>query len=78
MSTGNYEPAFCEDLHGKILNEFHLWRKEHNLKPDVLLDGIVLTQIIGRAKIKLYDQRPEAKNAGYRSQNDETTDMFSV
>ena len=75
MSYGNFTSAFCEDLHGRIIDEFHLWRKEKNLPPDVTIDGILLGQIIARAKIKLYKERPDSKDAGYNNyyQNDINT-----
>ena len=66
MSSGNWLPAYCEQLQSYILEEFHKWRKENNLSIEVKLDGIELNNLIARAKRRLYEERPEAKDSGFK------------
>lgn len=65
MSYGNWKPAFCEQLHSYIIEEFHIYRKENNLPIDFVINGSILSNILVRAKKKLYSERPEAKKAGF-------------
>jgi len=62
----NFIPAYCEDLHSRILAKFHEYRRENNLPEDVIIDGCILNTIIGKAKIEMYKSRPDAEKAGWR------------
>lgn len=66
MSQGNYESAYCEILHSYILEEFHVYRKSMNMGIEVTLNGSDLANIIANAKKRLYKEKPEAKNAGFK------------
>ena len=61
MSQGwdDHEPAPCEFFHGRIMDEFHKWRKEHTDEGVVPMDGITLNNIIARAKTLTYEKYPK-------------------
>lgn len=60
-----YTPAYCEDLHSKIMDEFHKVRvRAVGDRLELIIDGIALSKIIGAAKLSLYSERPDAADAG--------------
>ena len=61
MSEGNYKPAFCEQFHAYILNEFHRYRGGEYKE----IDAAEFMKIVGTAKLRLYADRPESEKAGY-------------
>ncbi len=66
MSSGDYEHAFCEDLHSRIMEEFHKWREENKKPLKPIIDGLILSTIIASAKLQLYRERPDARTAGFK------------
>jgi hypothetical protein len=64
MSYGNYKAPYVEDLHLRLINEFHKYRKEQGLPIEFPIDGITFSEIVRRAKVSLYQDRPDAEISG--------------
>jgi cobalamin biosynthesis Co2+ chelatase CbiK len=60
MSTGweNHEPSPIEFMHGRLMDEFHKWRKEQNEPADinVIINGIEFSKIVAAAKLATYEK----------------------
>ena len=58
MSTGweNYEPSPIEFMHGRLMDEFHDWRKQKTNDTVVEIDGIEFNNIIVAAKLATYEK----------------------
>ena len=65
MSSGNYKPAFCETFHSYIMEEFHKWREVNKIPINAVLNGAELNTVIATAKSRLYNERPQAIDAGF-------------
>ena len=64
--SNKYQSAYCEDLHGEILSQYHKYRTENNLPVNFAMNAILLNDIIKLAKKELYFRKPEAELAGYK------------
>lgn len=58
MSTGweNHEPSPIEFMHGRLIDEFHKWRKERTEDVIVPIDGIEFNNIVVAAKLATYEK----------------------
>jgi hypothetical protein len=58
MSTGweNHEPSPIEFMHGRLMDEFHKWRKERTESTEVEINGIEFSKIVVAAKISTYEK----------------------
>ena len=60
MSTGweNHEPSPIEFMHGRLMDEFHKWRKEQGEPADinVIINGIEFAKIVVAAKLATYEK----------------------
>lgn len=63
MSQGwdNHEPAPMEFFHGQLMKHFHEYRKRLTDSTEVLIDGIVLNNIVAKAKVETYEKYPKQK-----------------
>jgi len=66
MSSGDFRASYCEELHGYIMDEFHHYRETNKIEEiEIKMDGSLMSILIGKAKIRLYELRPEAKMSGF-------------
>ena len=58
MSTGweNHEPSPIEFMHGRLMDEFHKWRKERTDEIIVPIDGSEFNKIVVAAKLATYEK----------------------
>jgi hypothetical protein len=58
MSTGweNHEPSPIEFMHGRLMDEFHKWRKERTESVDVEINGSEFAKIVVAAKLATYEK----------------------
>jgi len=58
MSTGweNHEPSPIEFMHGRLMDEFHKWRKGKTENTTVEINGLELNSIIVAAKLATYEK----------------------
>ena len=58
MSTGwkNHEPSPIEFMHGRLMDEFHKWRKERTAHITVPINGIEFNKIVVAAKLATYEK----------------------
>jgi len=58
MSTGweNHEPSPIEFIHGRLMDEFHKWRKQKTTEVVVDIDGSEFAKIVVAAKLATYEK----------------------
>ena len=58
MSTGweNHEPSPIEFMHGRLMDEFHKWRKQKTENIDVEINGSEFNKIVYAAKCATYEK----------------------
>ena len=58
MSKGweNHEPSPIEFLHGRLMDEFHKWRKEITENTTIEINGLAFNRIIVEAKKATYEK----------------------
>jgi hypothetical protein len=58
MSTGweNHEPSPIEFMHGRLMDEFHKWRKERTENINVEINGMDFSRIVVEAKKATYEK----------------------
>ena len=69
MTQADFKPAYLEDMHARILKEFHGLRGQHHpYKPlTVELNWMQLNDHIVKAKNSIYQERPASRAAGFES-----------
>lgn len=50
-SWKDYEPSPIEFMHGKLMDEFHKWRKERTWSIEVEINGSEFAKIVVAAKL---------------------------
>lgn len=58
MSTRweNHEPSPIEFMHGRLMDEFHKWRKEKTENIEVEINGSEFNKIVVAAKLATYEK----------------------
>ena len=55
-SWDNYEPSPIEFMHGRLMDEFHKWRKQITDDTVIEIDGIQFSNIVVSAKKATYEK----------------------
>ena len=55
-SWENHEPSPIEFMHGRLMDEFHKWRKERSNEIIVPIDGSEFGKIVVAAKLATYEK----------------------
>jgi len=58
MTTGweLHEPSPIEFMHGRLMDEFHNWRKTKTKNTTVMIDGSDFNSIVVKAKLATYEK----------------------
>jgi hypothetical protein len=55
-SWKDHEPSPIEFMHGKLMDEFHKWRKERTWSIEVEINGSEFAKIVVAAKLATYEK----------------------
>ena len=55
-SWKDHEPSPIEFMHGRLMDEFHKWRKERTENTEVEINGSEFAKIVVAAKLATYEK----------------------